>query len=363
VRVVGVGEVTYARDELVSRRSGQLRYAVRRAFAWEALRPCVVLEATVGSRAWGLADEGSDLDRRGFFVLPFPWTTTLAEAPGDLVSIDGSATYWEIEKGLRQGIAADPNTLEALFVDDVTALDPMGEWLLEARDAFVSRELYGSFGRYALSQLRRLESRHRLVEHRTLLLEHLAAGGPHSLDETAAWLARTADLDEPADEDRRHKARKYIKQLYRSLFDQGLLERADFPALVELAATRGAELDLPRDVRPKNAYNLVRLVHAAIDWLEDGEVSLRVSGAVRRRLLAIKHGEVALAEILAEAEELTARLDDARRTSPLPELSDLARAEGVLARVREEAARRWLAGDAGPWGADAPEPPEAAWRP
>jgi predicted nucleotidyltransferase len=33
----------------------------------------VVVEAVVGSRAWGVADEGSDEDRRGVFVPPAPW--------------------------------------------------------------------------------------------------------------------------------------------------------------------------------------------------------------------------------------------------------------------------------------------------
>jgi len=50
VDVVGVGTVSYARHELVPRRMGQLRFAQQRQAAWEALRPCVVLEALVGSR-------------------------------------------------------------------------------------------------------------------------------------------------------------------------------------------------------------------------------------------------------------------------------------------------------------------------
>ncbi len=63
VTVVGVGVLRYARDELVPRRVGQALYASRRALAWDALHPCVVLEATVGSRAWGLAGEGARATR------------------------------------------------------------------------------------------------------------------------------------------------------------------------------------------------------------------------------------------------------------------------------------------------------------
>jgi hypothetical protein len=134
VMIVGVGVLRYARSEVVPRKIGQVRYARRRAEAWGALLPCVVLEATVGSRAWGLADEGSDTDLRGAFVLPFGWTVGLGEPPRDLVSADGSATYWEVGKAARQALRADPNTLELLFVPSATAKDPMGEWLLAERD-------------------------------------------------------------------------------------------------------------------------------------------------------------------------------------------------------------------------------------
>jgi hypothetical protein len=47
---------------------------------------------------------------------------------------------------VHQAVRADPNTLELLFVPTARAVDPIGEWLLEARDAFVSADLFGSFG-------------------------------------------------------------------------------------------------------------------------------------------------------------------------------------------------------------------------
>src|SRR5450432_3794175 len=52
--VTVVGVVRYTRNELSPRRVGQVAFAHRRAESWEALRPCVVLETTVGSHAWGL---------------------------------------------------------------------------------------------------------------------------------------------------------------------------------------------------------------------------------------------------------------------------------------------------------------------
>jgi hypothetical protein len=361
VLVVGVGTLRYARPEVVPRRVGQALFAARRAVAWDALVPCVVVEATVGSRAWGLADEGSDTDRRGVFALPLPWTTGLLAPPEDLVSADGSTTYWAFGKAVKQALRADPNTLEMLFVPSARALDPIGEDLLAARDAFVSTEIHGSFGRYAIAQLRRLEQAQRLAEHREAVLGWLRAGEVATLDEVASRLADASTRAFPTREDAVHQAKQYVKQLYRSLADQGLIEAADFASLARFARERSHAFELPRELRPKNAYNLVRLVALAAGWLRAGEPAFEATGAFRDRLLAIKRGEVPLADVLAEAEAMAPDLDAARRASRLPERPDVARADALLRRVGEAIARRHVEGAPGPLGRDAPKAPEVAW--
>jgi hypothetical protein len=220
VTVVGVGVLRYAWSDLSPRRVGQVLFAHRRANAWEALLPCVVLDTTVGSRAWGLADEDSDEDHRGVFALPFAWTQGLVAPPEDLVSADGSATYWAAGKAIRQALRADPNTLEMLFLP-AKPRDVIGEWLLAERDAFVSVEIYGTFGRYALGQLRRLEQGLRLAEHRAVILEWLRADPSLTLDAVAAKLAGASTRAAPSEADGVHQAKQYVKQLYRSLADQG----------------------------------------------------------------------------------------------------------------------------------------------
>ena len=361
VTVVGVGVVRYARGELSPRRVGQVLFAHRRADAWEALRPCVVLEATVGSHAWGLADADSDIDHRGVFALPFAWTQGLVVPPEDLVSADGSSTYWATGKAIRQALRADPNTLEMLLLPSARPLDPIGEWLLAGRDAFVSVEIYGTFGRYALGQLRRLEQGLRLAEHRAVVLEWLRTDPTLTLDAVAEKLARVSTRAMPSEADRVHQAKQYIKQLYRSLADQGLLDANEFAALVRFAQDRSADFDLPRELRPKNAYNLVRLLATATRWLREGAPTFEVEGELRARLLAIKKGEVPLDAVLAEAEAMAPELERARDASDLPRRPDVGRADALLRRIGEELARRWVAQDAGPLGKDAPPPPEVAW--
>lgn len=361
VQIVGVGVVVYARDEIAPRRVGQLKYAHRREAAWTNLLPCVVIRARVGSHAWGLAEAHSDLDERGVFVLPFAWTTGLVDSPLDLVSDDGSSTYWEVGKTIRQALRADPNTLEALFVPGAEALDEVGDWLLGAREAFVSSEIHASFGRYALSQLRRLEQTARLAEHRHRVLEWLRDDPTASLDAIAARLATISPRAHASEADGVRQAKEYLKQLYRSLHDQGLLASNDFVGLASFATKDAGTLELARELRPKNAYNLLRLIVTATRWLEEGAPTFAADGAFRDELFAIKRGEVPLARVLERAEELSVELESARSKTRLPPKPDVARAEATLRRIRHEIARRAVAGVPGPLGADAPAPPVAEW--
>jgi hypothetical protein len=302
-----------------------------------------------------VAEEGSDEDRRGVFVLPMPWTTGLVDPPLDLTSVDGSQSYWEIGKAIRQALRADPNTLEMLFAT-ADIIDPMGAPLMAIRGAFVSQEIYGSFGRYALSQLDRLEHNQRLAEHRVTIIGWLRDDPGLAMTTAAERLADSARIAAPTRADAVTRARDYIKQLYRSMYDQGAIAANDWASLRAAAAT---QLELPRDLRPKNAYNLIRLLDTAIRWLGGDPPDVRVSEALRPTLLSIKRGEVPMPEVMALARELTPRLEAARATSPLPRYPDAAAADRVLRGARDEAARRWIHAAPGPWGEGAPDPPEA----
>lgn len=357
VHVTGAGDVRYARDEVVPRRLGQLAFAVRREAAWDALWPCRVLEATVGSRAWGLATEGSDVDLRGAFALPFPWTQGLVEPPDALVSADGSQTYWALKKTVEQGLRADPNTLELLFVPSVRPLDELGQWLLDVRGAFVSTLLFGSFGRYALSQLDKLVRSQRLAQHREAVLDWLRAEPGLTLDAVAARLAARSPRPASTPAQVQLAAKEYLKQLCRSLADQGLLAVADLDSLRRYALDGGAVPAEARELRPKNAYNLLRLVALATTWLRDGTPTFEVQGPLRDRLLEIKAGTVPLDDVLAEAEALSPALEQARDQSRLPDGPDVAAAHAFLQRAGDELARRWLGRAPGPWGRDAPSAP------
>jgi len=358
VLIAGVGEAWFRRDEIAPRRIGQLSFAMRRAAAWDRLQGCKILEATVGSRAWGLASDSSDIDLRGSFALPFSWTLGLVEIPKDLVSADGSQTFWEAGKTIEQGLRADPNTLELLFVPNAHPLDEMGQWILDERDAFVSKLIFGSFGRYALSQLDKLTRSQRLAEHRDAVLDWLAKEPELTLDAVASRLTALSSRQFATEGDALLAAKTYIKQLYRSLADQGLIAANDFSALKAYARDGGRRPSDARSLRPKNSYNLLRLIVLAKEWLKTGAPSFEATGVLRERLMEIKEGRVGLDDVLREAEGISPELEAAHAESKLPESPDVVRAHRLLQRIGEECGRRWYARTADAWGALAPSPPE-----
>ena len=58
---------------------------------------------------------------------------------------------------------------------------------------------------------------------------------------------------------------------------------------------------------------------------------------------------------------MTPELEAARDASRLPVRPDVARVDALLRRVGEEVARRWTTRAPGPFGAEAPSPPEVVW--
>ena len=201
----------------------------------------------------------------------------------------------------------------------------------------------------------------RLAEHRGAVLEWLREDPAPTLDQVAARLALASPKAAPTEADRILQAKEYVKQLYRSLHDQGLIESRSFPALVRFAREQAPQLELARDSRPKNAYNLVRLIGAAIGWLRTGRPELTVQGDLRDLLLAIKRGQVSLEETLREGEARAKDLEAARLATKLPARPDVRRADALLCRIGAEVARRALAGEAGPFGRDAPARPEVVF--
>ncbi|MCQ0022148.1 nucleotidyltransferase domain-containing protein [Streptomyces somaliensis DSM 40738] len=125
----------------------------------EALvRDHTVYSCVMGSRAFGLAVEGSDTDRRGVFLAPTPSQWRFAKPPAHVEGPAPEQFSWELERFCELALRGNPNILECLHSPLVEHADDTGRELLALRGAFLSRQAHGTFTRYALSQRRRLEA-------------------------------------------------------------------------------------------------------------------------------------------------------------------------------------------------------------
>ena len=118
----------------------------------------VILRCVVGSRAYGLAREDSDTDRRGVYLPPADLHWSLAGAPPQLHNDATQEVYWEIQKFITLALKANPNILECLYTPLVETATPLGEELLAIKGCFLSKLVHQTYTRYVEAQFRRMQA-------------------------------------------------------------------------------------------------------------------------------------------------------------------------------------------------------------
>jgi predicted nucleotidyltransferase len=112
----------------------------------------------MGSRAFGLATDGSDTDRRGVFRAPTALFWRFEKPPTHVEGPAEEQFSWELERFCALALRANPNILECLHSPLVEYVDDTGRELLALRRAFLSRKAHETFARYALGQRKKLEA-------------------------------------------------------------------------------------------------------------------------------------------------------------------------------------------------------------
>ncbi len=113
----------------------------------------VIYRCVIGSRAYGLADDESDTDRRGIYLAPADLQWSFAGAPAQLIDEETSDCYWELQKFLSLALQANPSVLECVYSPIVEIATPLAEELLAMRASFLSRRAYQTYQGYCRSQL------------------------------------------------------------------------------------------------------------------------------------------------------------------------------------------------------------------
>lgn len=102
--------------------------------ASEALvRDRTIYSCVMGSRAFGLATDGSDTDRRGIFLAPAPLYWRFDKPPTHTEGPAPEQFSWELERFLELALRANPNVLECLHSPLVEHIDDTGRELLDLR--------------------------------------------------------------------------------------------------------------------------------------------------------------------------------------------------------------------------------------
>ena len=117
----------------------------------------VIYRCVVGSRAFGLDEEGSDVDTRGIFLPPARLHWSLVGVPGAIEKPETDECYWELERFLVLALKANPNILECLFTPQIEHCTAIARQLLDLRRVFLSRFIHKTYNGYVLSQFKKLQ--------------------------------------------------------------------------------------------------------------------------------------------------------------------------------------------------------------
>lgn len=122
----------------------------------------IILEGVVGSTAYGLATENSDVDIKGVYLLP---TSTVLGINFDaahttIQRTEPDEVYHEVGKFMKLVAGGNPTVSELLWLEDYIVLSPIGKLLVENREIFLSTPaILNAYRGYALGQAMKLSKR------------------------------------------------------------------------------------------------------------------------------------------------------------------------------------------------------------
>jgi hypothetical protein len=335
----------------------------------------VIYKTIYGSRAFGLADEKSDTDIRGVFVLPKMQYFGL-DRTEQLSDERSNEVYWELDRFVTLLLKNNPNALEVLATSREFVLfeDPL---FTELRPSlFLSKLSCDTFANYAETQLKKARGLNKKIVNPAPARPESLLDFCHVLDgygsvPVLTWLAaKNWSADQCGLSRIPHMPDVYA--LFRSSSGEfaGLIKSADSGDLTASSIPPGrtpdgilcfnrdefrrankahadfrsweenrnedryrANLDSGKGYDTKNLMHVFRLIEMAERIAKTG--TLTTVTADREGLLRIKRGEREYSELVAEA---TQRLELVRSdfaSSALPEIPNRDRILEILCSIRD----------------------------
>ncbi len=297
-----------------------------------------------GSLAYGTDTPTSDTDIRGVFTNSLKDLYTGIDHE-QVVDVDTDTTVYSLQKMFKLLASCNPNTIEILGLSDGQILQSTPAWdmVRQNKGLFLSKRAIQTFGGYANSQLRRLETKQARQTGQAQKEKYIFGS-----IKTAEDVFKTHYAQIPSD-----AMKLYIGRSVKEGFESEIkvdMHLTGYP-LRDLTGMMNEYHSIVRDYDKlgkrnekaiaheklgKHAMHLVRLYYMAFDILEKGEI-ITYREKEHDLLMSIRHGEFFEADGMTPKQsfykmidELDKRLKKDKETTKLPDEPDMEKINELL---------------------------------
>ena len=346
-----------------------------------------VLLVRHGSHAYGTNTPASDEDFKGVAIPPQEYFLGAIKRfeQAELRAPDPDAVIYDIRKFFVLAADCNPNIIEVLHTDpsDHFIVDPIGQIILDHKDAFLSKKIKHTFLGYSVSQLKRIKTHKKWIMNppitpptraelglpeQTLIpqdqllaaqaevqkeLDRFQFDFMETLDESTKIAVRSAmtemlaELKITADQHWMSAARKiglsdnFIELMQRER--QYIGAKREWEQYQNWKKTRNksrSELEEKYGYDTKHAYHLVRLIRMCREVLTTGKVIVKRPD--REELLSIRNGAWTYDQLIEFAEREELALQEIYATcNVLPKSPDKEMLDRLCIKLVEKSLSRW----------------------
>lgn len=312
----------------------------------ENLGSNIILLGFGGSHAYGTNNENSDVDIRGVAARTKRSILTGSDFE-QVVDVDTDTTVYSFDKIVKLLCSCNPNVIELLGLkpEHYIYLTEAGKKLIENRHLFLSKRAVHSFGGYANSQLRRLESKAARLVSQSQQEEHIIKSIEHASVEF-----KTMFLEVPGD-----AIKLYIDKSPREDYDTEIFcdialhhyPLRDYKGMMNTMGEiiksyakigRRNEKAIAHDKLGKHMMHLVRLYLMCFDILEQGEI-ITYREKEHDFLMSIRNGKFLdenrqpIEEFYKIVNEYEKKLDYLKDHTTLPDEVDMNKVMDLVAEI------------------------------
>jgi predicted nucleotidyltransferase len=273
----------------------------------------IIYKVISGSHSYGTNTPTSDVDIRGVFIPEDSYVFGIMRMDQQISNDNEDRLFYDLRKYIRLLVDCNPNIIELLYVDKrhILEMTPLGAMLRDARNIFLSKRVYYTFGAYAHAQIKRMEGHIRWIQNppnkpNPITFGALFKDGAHRFPDTQTERAYNAAL--------KNYSNYVTWKANRN------------PARAELENKFGYDV--------KHAMHTFRLFSMGIEILQTGNLSvLRPNVEFLRSILS---GEFSYKEIKELAGVFNSDLDAALVNSNLPERTDFGKANNLCITIMKK---------------------------